>query len=112
MDNLVIIGNGITGVTTARHVRKKSDIKITIISAETDHFFSRTALMYIYMGHMKYENTKPYEDWFWAKNRIELIRDFVININTDQKEVILESGKTIFYNQLLISKLRKEMLNK
>jgi NADH oxidase (H2O2-forming) len=103
MDNLVIIGNGITGVTTARHVRKNIDKKITIISAETDHFFSRTALMYIYMGHMKYENTKPYEDWFWEKNRIELIRDFVTDINTEQKQVILKSGKSISYDQLLIA---------
>ena len=47
MRNIVIIGNGISGVTTARHIRKHSEDKITIISAETEHFFSRTALMYI-----------------------------------------------------------------
>ncbi|MDP4664362.1 MAG: NAD(P)/FAD-dependent oxidoreductase, partial [Salibacteraceae bacterium] len=72
--HVVIIGNGIAGVTCARHIRKRSNAKITIISGETDHFFSRTALMYIYMGHMKYEHTKPYEDWFWEKNRIDLKR--------------------------------------
>ena len=44
MEHIVIIGNGISGVTAARHIRKKSDKKITIISAETEHFFSRTAL--------------------------------------------------------------------
>jgi len=77
MQHLVIIGNGIAGVTTARYVRKQSDMKITIISAESDHFYARTALMYIYMGHMTYEDAKPYEDWFWAKNRIELVRDVV-----------------------------------
>ena len=103
MQNLVIIGNGISGITTARHVRKMSDKKITIISTETDYFFSRTALMYIYMGHMKYEHTKPYEDWFWAKNRIDLVRDFVTDINTDQKKVILKSGDAISYDQLLIA---------
>ena len=65
MEHLVIIGNGITGVTVARHVRKKSDVKITLISDESKYFFSRTALMYVYMGHMKFENIKPYEDWFW-----------------------------------------------
>ena len=70
MKHLVILGNGIAGVTTARNVRKRSDMKITIISAESDHFYSRTALMYIFMGHMTYENTKPYEDWFWGKNNI------------------------------------------
>ncbi|GAL80877.1 nitrite reductase probable subunit [Algibacter lectus] len=50
MEHIVIIGNGISGVTAARHIRKLSDKKITIISAETEYFFSRTALMYVYMG--------------------------------------------------------------
>lgn len=72
MKHIVILGNGISGITAARHIRKHSDFRITVISAETRHFFSRTALMYIYMGHMKYEHTKPYEDFFWEKNRIEL----------------------------------------
>jgi len=39
--HVVIIGNGIAGVTCARHIRKRSDAKITIISGETDHFFSQ-----------------------------------------------------------------------
>ncbi|MDP4988803.1 MAG: NAD(P)/FAD-dependent oxidoreductase, partial [Polaribacter sp.] len=50
MEHIVIIGNGIAGVTAARHIRKKSDKKITIISGEHPYFFSRTALMYVYMG--------------------------------------------------------------
>lgn len=69
---IVIIGNGAAGITTARYIRKMSDHEILVISSESEHFFSRTALMYIYMGHMKYEHTKPYEDWFWKKNRIDL----------------------------------------
>jgi len=64
MEHIVILGNGISGITAARHIRKLNNIKISVISSETEHFFSRTALMYIYMGHMKYEHTKPYEDWF------------------------------------------------
>ena len=72
MKHVVIIGNGISGVTAARHIRKRSDHRITIISSETPHFFSRTALMYVYMGHLKFEHTKPYEDWFWKKNKLDL----------------------------------------
>ena len=49
MEHIVIIGNGISGVTLARHIRKLSDKNITIISAESEHFFSRTALMYVFM---------------------------------------------------------------
>ncbi len=103
MEHLVILGNGIAGVTTARHVRKRSDIKITIISNETDHFFSRTALMYIFMGHMKYEHTKPYEDWFWEKNRLNLVRGFVSEIDTGKQRLIFDDGKTIEYDKLVIA---------
>ncbi|WP_421977713.1 NAD(P)/FAD-dependent oxidoreductase [Roseivirga seohaensis] len=103
MHNIVIIGNGISGITTARHIRKLSDHKITVISAETDHFFSRTALMYIYMGHMKYEHTKPYEDWFWKKNRIDLKRAFVEKVDTDGKTLYFSDGETMTYDKLVIA---------
>jgi NAD(P)H-nitrite reductase large subunit len=103
MKHIVIIGNGISGTTAARHIRKRSNHKITIISSETDHFFSRTALMYIYMGHMKFEHTKPYEDGFWKKNKIELLRDQVEKIVPESKSLILTSGKTITYDILIIA---------
>ena len=103
MDHVVIIGNGISGVTAARHIRKLSDKKITIISAETEHFFSRTALMYVYMGHMKFEHTKPYEDWFWKKNRIGLKSGFVHKIDTTQKTLHFTEGDTLKYDKLILA---------
>ncbi|MCF8243803.1 MAG: FAD-dependent oxidoreductase [Saprospiraceae bacterium] len=101
--HIVIIGNGIAGITAARHIRKLSDHKITVISGETDHFFSRTALMYIYMGHMRFEDTKPYEDWFWEKNRIELVRGFVEKVEPQSKLLHFEDGKTLAFDRLLIA---------
>ncbi|WP_452225049.1 NAD(P)/FAD-dependent oxidoreductase [Lacinutrix chionoecetis] len=103
MEHVVIIGNGIAGVTAARHIRKLSDKKITIISAESDHFWSRTALMYIYMGHMKFEHTKPYEDWFWKKNRIDLKKGYVKTINTKTKILHFAEGETLNYDKLVIA---------
>jgi NAD(P)H-nitrite reductase large subunit len=87
----IIIGNGIAGITAARHIRKRSDCRITIISKETDHFFSRTALMYVFMGHLKYEHTKPYEDWFWEKNRLELVRGTVEKVDFSAKTIQLSA---------------------
>ncbi|CAA0221888.1 FAD-dependent pyridine nucleotide-disulfide oxidoreductase [Tenacibaculum maritimum] len=103
MEHIVIIGNGISGVTAARHIRKLSDKQITIISAETDYFFSRTALMYIYMGHLKFEHTQPYEPWFWKKNNIHLKKGYVSEINTDKKELFFAEGDALSYDKLIIA---------
>lgn len=103
MEHIVIIGNGISGVTTARHIRKNSDKKITIVSAETKYFFSRTALMYIYMGHMKFEHTQPYENWFWEKNNISLKEGLVEKIDTENKSLLFSNKETLAYDKLVIA---------
>lgn len=103
MEHIVIIGNGIAGITAARHIRKLSDKKITIISAEADHFFSRTALMYVYMGHMRWKDIEPYEPWFWEKNRLELLNVYVSKIDTDAKTLQFKEGGNIHYDQLIIA---------
>jgi NAD(P)H-nitrite reductase large subunit len=103
MEHIIIIGNGISGVTAARHIRKLSDKKITIVSAETDYFFSRTALMYVYMGHMKFEHTQPYESWFWKKNNITLKKGFVKHIETATKTLEFAEGDSLKYDKLIIA---------
>ncbi len=103
MEHIVILGNGISGITAARFIRKLSNNKITVISSETDHFFSRTALMYIYMGHMKYEHTKPYEDWFWKKNRIDLLFGHVKEVNANSNTLQFTNGQSIDYDKLILA---------
>nr|AOE08576.1 NADH dehydrogenase [uncultured bacterium]CCG00502.1 nitrite reductase (NAD(P)H) large subunit [uncultured Flavobacteriia bacterium] len=103
MEHIVIVGNGIAGVTAARHLRKKSDHQITIISAESDYFFSRTALMYVYMGHMRWKDLKPYEDKFWSKNRIELINAYVEKVETANQSLVLADGTSINYDKLILA---------
>ena len=103
MEHIVIIGNGISGVSAARHIRKNSDKQITIVSAETKYFFSRTALMYIYMGHMKFEHTQPYENWFWDKNNINLKEGYVSSINTDKKILNFKDSSTLSFDKLIIA---------
>ena len=103
MEKIVIIGNGIAGITAARNIRKKSNFEICVISSETEHFFSRTALMYVYMGHMRFEDIKPYEDWFWEKNRINLIFDHVDKIETSNNSLVLRSGKQVPYTKLILA---------
>jgi len=98
---LVIVGNGIAGTTLARHYRKKSENPIILISEEHLYFFSRTALMYVYMGHMKFEHTQPYESHFWADNDIELIQARVTHFDSQAQKIVLDNGNSITYAHLV-----------
>ena len=103
MEHIVIIGNGIAGVSVAKNVRKLSDCKITIISSETEYFFSRTALMYVFMGHMKFEHLKPYENDFWKKNNINLIFNEVQEVKTEQNLITFIDQSSLKYDKLVIA---------
>lgn len=103
MRHIVVLGNGIAGTTAAREIRKRCDDRITIVSSESRHLYSRPALMYIYMGHMKPEHTKPYEDWFWEKNRLELIHDHVEAIDFERKHLTLRDGGSLEYDVLILA---------
>lgn len=103
MEHIVIIGNGIAGITAARHIRKRSNKKITIISSEADHFFSRTALMYVYMGHMRWRDIEPYESWFWKKNRLELKKAYVEKVDADSKTLYFKENGSMVYDKLIIA---------
>jgi len=99
----VIVGNGITGITVARELRKKTRNRITVISEESSFFFSRPALMYIFMGHMRREHTFPYEASFWTKNRIELLEDTVDGIDRNGQQLILKNSGHLRYDQLILA---------
>jgi NADPH-dependent 2,4-dienoyl-CoA reductase/sulfur reductase-like enzyme len=103
MKKIVIIGNGIAGVTLAQHVRKLSNHELLIISSETDYFISRTALMYVYMGHIRADEIKPLEDWYWPENRIDLKRGYVTQVNTADRQLQLQSGENIPYDILVLA---------
>lgn len=102
--HIAILGNGISGVTAARFIRKMSGHRVTIVSAETDYFFSRTALMYIYMGHARFVDTQPYQPWFWDKNDIQLKRAYVDRIDFDAKQLHFQGESApMAYDKLILA---------
>lgn len=103
MKHIAILGNGITGVTAARHIRKRSGDRITIVSGESGHPFSRPALMYLFMGDLKFEDSKLYPDDFWPKNRIELKCGWVETIDTAAQRLMFQNGDALNYDELILA---------
>ena len=59
--------------------------------------------MYIFMGHMTYKDTKPYEDRFWRKNSIYLTRGFVEKVDLENKLLVLAGGRAVPWDNLILA---------
>jgi len=102
--HLAIIGNGVSGVSAALEVRRlRPDWRITLISGESTHHYSRPALMYLFMGHMRYAETKPFEDRFWEEQRLDLLRAWVTHIDVEEKRLELHGGSSLEFDKLLVA---------
>ena len=102
--HVVVVGNGIAGVTAAQTLRKlQPEWRITIVSGESTYHYSRPSLMYVFMGHMRYQETKPYQDHYWSEQRLELLRAWVTGIDTEAKTLALHGGESLAYDQLLLA---------
>ncbi|HMB69836.1 MAG TPA: FAD-dependent oxidoreductase [bacterium] len=102
--HVAIVGNGITGVAAALRIRERQpDWKITLISGESTYHYSRPALMYLFMGHMKWEDVKPYPDDLWPRQRIGLVRDWVTGIDPAGKRLRLHRGPSLAWDRLLLA---------
>lgn len=104
--NILIIGNGITGVTTALEIRRRDpEAAITLISGEAEEFFSRPALMYIFMGQMKLKDTQPYRTRrkFWQKQNIERIKAWVDGVDYEKRRVHLADGRALEWDKLVLA---------
>ncbi len=112
--HIVIVGNGIAGVTAARVVRRKQpDWRVTLISDEAPTHYARTAWMYVYMGHLTREHTQPYAEHFWVDNRIDRVFDRVTDLGARGESsgepgasggtLTLRDGGPLAWDRLLIA---------
>ena len=102
--HLVIVGNGVAGITAALAVRAKDPLaEITVISGEADYFFSRTALMYAFMDQMQRRDLEPYERHVFREKRIALRRGWVTDLDATGQRLSLADGGSVGYDKLLLA---------
>ena len=103
--HIVIIGNGVAGMEAALGVRaRQEDWDITVVSEESDHFFSRPALMYAMCGQMAHHNIEPYERDLYGRMRFERVRARATGLDPDRRQVLLAGEREpLSYDRLLIA---------
>ncbi|MEQ1566937.1 MAG: NAD(P)/FAD-dependent oxidoreductase [Myxococcota bacterium] len=101
---MVIVGNGVAGLEAAMTVRaREPSWSIAVVSEESDHFFSRTALMYVLAGQLAYRDTEPLERDVYTRLRLERVRARAVSLDVAAREVVTHDGRRIPYDRLLLA---------
>lgn len=102
---IVIIGNGVAGIEAALTIRKREpEVELTVISEESDHFFSRTALMYVLVGQLSHQQTEPYERDLYERLGITRVRGRAVGIDAEPRQVRMGGSlDPVPFDRLLIA---------
>lgn len=102
---IVIVGNGVAGVEAAMAIRAREPRwAITIVSEESDHFFSRTALLYVLAGQLSQRCMEPHERDLYERLRVTRVRARATGVDVEKKELRLAGGlDPLPYDRLLIA---------
>lgn len=103
--NYVIIGNSAGAIGCIEGIRSvDKEGKITLISNEPHHTYSRPLISYLIYGKTDEQRMKYRPDSFYKDNNVEaILGKTVVKIDKDAKCVTLDDEKTIAYDKLLVA---------
>lgn len=103
--NYVIIGNSAAAVGTISGIREiDSTGKITVISDEKYHTYSRPLISYWLQGKVSDKNICYRPADYYEKNGVEtILGKKVMKIDAEKKCVVLEDGLSVPYDKLMVA---------
>jgi NADPH-dependent 2,4-dienoyl-CoA reductase/sulfur reductase-like enzyme len=102
--HFVVVGNGVSGIEAALALRaREAEARISLVSYEHDHFYSRPALMYVFAGQTTLRDTEPYDRALYERLRFERVRARVCGLDPTARTLRLEDGGSLGYDKLLLA---------
>ncbi len=102
--HLVIIGNGIAGVSAAEEARRTDpEAQITLIGNEPNPYYYRSSLTEWITGELTDENILARTPVFYDEMGIKQITGVVSKVGPDQKQLLFEDGHKMTYDALCIA---------
>lgn len=102
--NYLLIGNSAAAVGCIEGIRRQDrEGKITVLSDEPYHTYSRPLISYLLCGKTDLERMKYRPDTFYTANGCELKYGRAVKLLPDKKQVELENGEKLPYDKLLIA---------
>lgn len=101
----VIVGNSTAAIGTIEGIRQIDRIgKITVISDEPYHTYSRPLISYLIQGKTDEQRMKYRNDDFYKNNLCDIINSIrVLKISPETKSVFLSDGSEIDYDKLMVA---------
>lgn len=102
---VVIIGNGVAGMTVAEALRDASpSIAIDVVSAEPHHFYNRMALGRVVYNRQAMQGMVLLPDSWYAEHRINVwLNTVAVAIRRDERTVQLGTGESLPYDRLVLA---------
>ena len=103
--NIVIIGNGIAGLSAAEEIRKENkEVNIKIITNEGYYTYYRTQLSHFLSKDFDAKEIYIHPKNWYVENNIKVyLNKEVKSINKDNKTIELSNNEEISYDQLLLA---------
>src|SRR5262249_7712800 len=102
---VVIVGNGIAGVTAADHVRRRHpDCAIDVIADEMHPLYNRMAISRLIHGRSAMAGLYLLPDDWYSRNRMTCwINTQAHEIDRDAGHVVLGTGERVGYDRLILA---------
>jgi len=82
---------------------RDADARISLVSEEHDHFFSRPALMYVFAGQTSLRDTEPYDRGLYERMGFERVNGRVASVDAAGHALVFGDGQRLVYDKLLLA---------
>ncbi|WP_319467035.1 FAD-dependent oxidoreductase [uncultured Pseudodesulfovibrio sp.] len=101
----VIVGNGVSAIGAIEGIRQHDKTgKILIVSDEEVPTYGRPLISYYLSDKIKFETLPFRPEEFYKTNNVEMkLGSRVLSIDSEKKELLLDSGEKVVYGKLLLA---------
>lgn len=102
---VVIVGNGVAGVTTARIIKEKNqEAQVSIYTDESHNYYPRPKLYEVLSGEAESQEIYMFSEKYYKERGIHVhLSKKVVSIDIDKKELVLENKSRVCYDKLLLA---------
>ena len=103
--DVVIVGNGVAGVTAARIIKEKnSKARVSIYTDEIHQYYPRPRLYDVLSGEVTPSEIYVFSGKWYENSGIQVhLKKKAVGLDFDRKELLLENGSRVDYDRLVLA---------